>query len=243
MGFKSRAPENPLKDWTFVYVPYCDASIHSGDHRLEYDGAMRWHDGVRQVAAAVGLAKRLFPDPEKLLVAGSSAGGFGTFMAWGIAKSQYRDAPTYVMNDSGVGFWNPERPEVWDVIRAAWNVRFPPQCVKCQGSMALYLYELYQDLDPQVRIGLFTSYRDFLITGWFLDIDPALFEELLLRLTGDLRAAHPDRFARFFIQGDTHTCYEFMLPGGPLYSVRGTSLYEWIGQLVNDDPAWGDVLE
>jgi len=45
------------------------------------------------------------------------------------------------------------------------------------------------------------------------------------------------------VAGESHTTYEFLLPGGPRYAIRGTTLYEWIGQLINEDPAWRDLLE
>ena len=242
-SFKSREADNPLRDWNFVYVPYCDASIHSGNNALEYDGMYHWHWGLRQAAAAVALMKRLFPAPDKVLVAGSSAGGFGTFVGWAIAKSEYRDTKTYVLNDSGCGFWNPDDPETWDLIERTWAVRIPPECARCEGTTPLFLYELYQDLDPQVRIGMFSSYQDWIMTHLFFNMDPAKFQADLVALTGELRAAHPDRYARFLIKGNSHTTYPPLLPAGPHYTVDGVSVYDWIDGLVNDDPDWPDLLE
>lgn len=31
-------PRNPLRDWNFVRVPYCNGSTHMGDNEADYDG-------------------------------------------------------------------------------------------------------------------------------------------------------------------------------------------------------------
>jgi len=241
-GFKSFAEDNPLHDWTFVYVPHCDHSVHSGDNELMENGALRYHHGLRQVGAAVTLMLEFFPQPEKILVAGSSAGGYGTLLGWALVKSQYMDTDTYIMNDSGSGFWNPDDLATWDVIKEAWNFQVPEECVKCSGTVQTYLYELYLEYDPQLRIGMFSSYRDAIISKWFLGLDQDRFEEILLNVTGEIHADYPARFKRFFIKGATHTTYGFV-PPGPNRPIHGTTLFEWIGQLVNEDPAWRDLLE
>jgi hypothetical protein len=153
------------------------------------------------------------------------------------------DVDTYIMNDSGTGFWNPDDPASWEVIKEAWNINIPDDCTKCGGTVQTYLYEVYLDYDPQLRIGLFSSRRDWIISRFFLGMDQDRFEETLLAVTDEIHADYPGRFKRFLVQGMTHTTYEFLLPGGPHRAIRGTTLYDWIGQLVNDDPAWRDLLE
>lgn len=243
ISFKSRWPNNPLKDWNFVYVPYCDNSIHAGDSEtIELDREV-YHHGLRHTAAAAALMKELFPNPDKVLITGVSAGGFGTYMAWPIVKSLYMDTDTYVLSDSGVGFWNPEKPVTWETIQQGWNLRIPSACEKCNGPVQTWLYELYMEYDPQVRIGLFTAYRDFIISRMFLQMSGVDFESMLMDITDQIKAEYPDRFGRFFIDGYTHTTYEFILPEGPRYQVDGVSLFEWIDMMVNDYPQWNDRLE
>jgi len=243
IGFKSFDADNPLHDWTYIYVPHCDHSIHLGDNQLLENGRMSYHHGLKQVGAAVTLMRRFFPNPDKILVAGSSAGGYGTYLAWAMVKSQYLDTDTYIMNDSGTGFWNPDDLASWELIKTAWNLQMPEDCVKCDGPIQTYIYELYLSVDPQLRIGLFSSYRDWIISSWFLGMEQDRFEDFLLTITDEIHADYPGRFKRFFVAGESHTTYEFLLPGGPRYAIRGTTLYEWIGQLINEDPAWRDLLE
>lgn len=243
IGYRNRYPLNPLRDWHFVYVPYCDNSVHLGDSEAMENGKLVYHHGLRHTAAAVALMKKLFPNPDKILVSGASAGGFGTFMAWAIVKSQYMDTDTYVLGDSGVGFFNPDEPETWESIQKAWNVHIPDDCEKCNGSVLTYIYEVFMKYDPQVHIGMFTSYYDGIISHLFLDMERDAFRSLLMKVTNEIKTDYPERFARYFIKGGSHTCYAPLLRGGPKYEVNGLSLYEWIDRLVNDDPAWDDVLE
>jgi hypothetical protein len=243
MGFKNRDPQNPLRDWNFVYVPYCDNSIHSGDADTIEFGRTVHHQGLRHTAAAAALARKLFPHPDKVLVTGSSAGGFGTYIAWPIVKSQYMDVDTYILDDSGDGFWDPGKPDDWETIKAAWNLHFPVECERCKGTIQTFIFELWMDIDPQLRVGMFSSWHDFIISRMFLRMDSEVFGDILNNVTSQIAYDYPGRFGRFIIRGSTHTCYEFILPGGANYPVDGVSLYEWIGQLVNDSPAWRSHIE
>ncbi|MCL4235925.1 MAG: hypothetical protein KJ042_15550, partial [Deltaproteobacteria bacterium] len=240
IGFKNRHAENPLRDWTIVYVPYCDNSIHAGDGEYPVGNRTVYHHGMRHTAASAALTARLFPNAKKVLVTGSSAGGFGTYIAWPMIKYVYPNAKTYVLPDSGVGFWDPSQPETWETIRTSWNLHIPEECTRCDGPIMTWLYDLYLEIDPQLRIGMFTAWHDGIISGWFLKMNKYAFEGLLRGVTDEIDASHPDRFNRFFIAGDSHTCYELLLPGGANYAVDGVSLYQWIDRLVNDDPAWDE---
>jgi Pectinacetylesterase len=241
-GYISRWAANPLRDWNIVYIPYCDNGLHAGDNEIQGSRGTHYYHGSRHTAAAVALAKELFPHPDKVLVTGISAGGFGTYFAWPIVKSVYMDTDTFILNDSGVGFWNPERPETFELIKEAWNLRIPDDCQRCQeGTVQTWLLEVFMEYDPQLRIGMFTSYRDFVISSLFLGMNGGAFEALTMDVTGQIKQEYPERFSRYFIKGRAHT--SSLLIQGPNYSVDGLSLYEWIGRLVNDDPRWDDVLE
>lgn len=244
IGYRNRKPQNPMRDWTIVYVPYCDNSLHVGDNEIEEGGRTVYYHGLRHATASAAQVKRLYPDAEQILVTGASAGGMGTYVGWPIVKYFYPDARTAVMSDSGVGFWNPNEPDTWETMKEAWNVRIPDNCTRCDGStIQTWLYSLMLDIDPELRIGMFSSWGDKIITGWFLFMDPHEFAGVLRDVTDQIKSEHPDRFARFFISGRSHTCYEFLLPEGADYAVDGQSLYDWIGAEVNMDPLWDDRIE
>ncbi|MCZ7587157.1 MAG: hypothetical protein M5R36_29550 [Deltaproteobacteria bacterium] len=188
------------------------------------------------------------------MVAGSSAGGYGTYYGWLVAKSQYMDSDTYIFNDSGTGFWNPDDPTTFQTIKQAWNLSIPEDCVLCTDTVLTSVYDTYLRYDPRVRIGMFTSYYDAFISGLFLGMEREAFRSEIMSVTDEIKQLHPDRFNRFFIDTTTHTSYElewcdvfpgkdFFLEPGPDYQLDGTSLFQWIGYLVDGDPRWRDLLE
>ncbi len=191
--------------------------------------------------------KRLHPTPDRIVLSGSSAGAFGTFMAYPMVRAAYPDTPVYVLNDSGVGFWNPEDVATWEVIKAAWNLRIPELCERCDETTFTYIYETYLANDPLLRIGMFSSYRDSIITGTFLKMDGDAFKELLVEVTGAIREVEPTRFGRFLVAGSTHTTYDaapaVLFPKGGDYRIDGTSLFEWIEALITPGEAVPDLLE
>lgn len=258
ISFKSRDAENPLHDWNIIYVPYCDSSIHSGNNEMMYKSAgateetMHYFWGMRDTIASINVMKKLYPNPDKILVTGSSAGGFGTYLGWAMVKYAFPKTKTYILNDSGVGFWNPDDLATWNIILNSWQIGalIPSECTKCKGTVMTYLYETYMDYDSQVRIGMFSSYKDKIISQWFLKMNQDKFKTVLMDVTGNIKKAYPKRFSRCFINSETHTTYpSTLLPGflfpyseGLNHKINGVSMYDWIGRLVNDDPAFEDDL-
>lgn len=237
----SNQPNNPVAGWNFIWVPYCDGSVHMGDNNADYDNDTQtdhWHWGLRNTSAAVTLMEELVPYPEKILITGCSAGGYGTFIATMLIRLVYPNAKLYVVNDSGPGLFDPDKPDTWQLIKNTWNIEplLPDDCLEC-GDQLIYLYKWMLTRDDDLNIGLFSSYRDEVIGGTYLSMAPAEFEELLMTESGGLRQLFPDTFKRFFINGSSHCISDYE------YEVNRVSILEWIGYLVNDENQWADVLE
>lgn len=239
----SKSSLNPCHDWNVVFIPYCDGSVHSGDNNADYneDGTVdHYHWGIRHVSAAVTLMKELFPNTEKILVTGSSAGGYGTHLAYAVVKSQFPDQEIMIFNDAGPGLFNPKRQDEFEKIKETWGIEqfFPSYCELCDEQF-FYIYDYYLARVPDLRIGLYSSYGDLTIGGVFLNLAADDYKELLLQTSDFIHNNHPDRFNRFFVEGRSHTTYEV----GLTYEVEGTSIYEWIGQMINEDDSWSDKME
>ena len=73
------------------------------------------------------------------------------------------------------------------------------------------------------------------------------YRNLLLEITDRIKEQVPERFARFFIEGNCHTTATFEMDGmtgcGIDRQVDGMGVLEWLGLLVTEDSAWGDRLE
>lgn len=75
-------PKNPFNDWNVIQIPYATADFHTGNGQISYyDKRKRkkvcrfqGEDNLTQILKKV---KELFPEPQQLMIAGESAGGFG----------------------------------------------------------------------------------------------------------------------------------------------------------------------
>jgi hypothetical protein len=240
--FEFNNPANPFRDWNIVYAPYCDGSVFAGDNIPNYGGGTTYHHGQQNLAAAVTLAQREFPDPDLIVVSGSSAGGYGTFSGYATTRVAYPDEEILVLNDSGPGLANLN--EVQDIQDRATNWHFeefyPPSCELCTTQPA-YLSEWAIQRDPTLRVGYFSNLQDGVIRN-FLKLNGPDYEALLRQTTDDIESRNPDRFKRFYIQGEGHTILE--LPG-VFYNteIDGTNFRDWTADFLTDGPNWKDLIE
>ena len=229
----------PLSGWNYIYVPYCDGSVHMGDSEEDSDNngeIDRWYWGLRSTSAAVALMKELHPEPDKILITGNSAGGIGTIIASMVIRLQYPQTSLYVFNKVGPGLLNPKDKKTSRLIKKTWNLNqlYPIDCDNCKDQM-IYLYDWMLDRDDKLKIGLVSSYQD-LVSSAIFKMDPENYEDLLITTTDAIRNKHPGTFKRFFIKGNKHNISNS-------YQVNGISVRKWLEALISDSNVWMDILE
>jgi hypothetical protein len=232
--------ENPVADWNIVYVPYCDGSVFGGDKDFTNPSdtmGTRYHHGQRNFSAALDLALKHFPMPNKVLLAGSSAGGWGTVYHRGLVRSQYPNAELSVFDDAGIGFAvnNPAVADEWGA-----TTHRPPSCMECQTHPHMSYFVRYMLAhDPGTWVGDFSSYGDSVIRLFTFSPDADSFKQQLLTETAISAQAYPDRYKRFFIQGESHTALQSQFHTA---QINGVTVAQWLGKMVNRDPSWSDLL-
>ncbi|WP_224364540.1 pectin acetylesterase-family hydrolase [Hyalangium versicolor] len=121
------------KDWNIVYMPYCTGDVHIGNNTATYvdsTGAnppLVWHhNGYGNTIAMANYAKTQFPNVQKLLVTGYSAGGTATSSSYYFVRKAINPARGYLLNDSGPIFLAPNTTDLsralHDKIRQSWNL-------------------------------------------------------------------------------------------------------------------------
>lgn len=263
---------NPLAGWDIVYVPYCDGSLFAGDAEVDEDGdgaPDRLHHGLHNLSAALTVAHARFRRPRRVVLAGSSGGGFGTILAAYLVRYVYPGVPIDVLNDAGVGVARPGDDAFVDGLIDEFGARglIPADCADCVAGghiTGLVGYQLARD--PLLRVAAISSWYDFVISDVFLDVPPEAFRDALDVETAALRDAHPGRYHRFLYEGAGHTALlgdVTGITGSDLGSVEvpmelfenlGSivieSMYEvsvdevlladWIGRMVGDGD-WADL--
>ena len=232
--------DNPIAKWNYILVPTCDGSFHFGDAAVDYDGdgvPDHFHNGLRQTSAAVSLMKQLFPNSRKILIDGSSNGGYGTFGATPIVRLAFPDAQLYVLDDSGPGLFRPEEPALWPVLVKTWNLAsmLPPDCAQCQNQL-VYLFDWMLDHDTQLKIGMYSSYQDAVVSQ-VVGMSGPENEQLLRTATSQIHQNHPETFKRYFIKGDSHCIADYY------NRVNGVTVWMWLDAFIHDRPSWNDILE
>lgn len=233
--------DNPFKDWDIVYVPYCDGSVFIGDRIVDYGGERTFHHGLRNLSVGVDAMLDNFPNPDRIVVAGSSAGGYGTYSGYGVSRVAYPGTPITRFNDSGPGVQNPDatqdvqdRIENWDFARL-----IPDSCTECDTQYS-YITLWAMERDKDLRTALYSYQQDGVIS-FFLAMSGDDYQQLLLDTTDDLQARADGRYQRFMPQGGGHT----VLLSAEFYDqeVDGVKIREWTEAFLADSAGWTDIVE
>ncbi len=204
--------DNPLRNFDVAYAPYCDGSLFSGDADLDDDGdgtIDRYHRGLANLSATLNVAAERFPDPPRVVLAGSSGGAYGTVLGAILVRAVYPDAEVVVLADSGTGVarGTSDPTYVQDLLTEQGSIGFIPEaCPDCldDGNVTRVI-DWWFAQDDNVRVGVFSSWYDAVIGDVFLQLPPATFRDELASATAALHDAWPDRYRRFLIDGRMHT--------------------------------------
>lgn len=233
--------DNPVRGWNQVYIPYCDGGLHASDVDSEYefdDGAIRPQRGLHNLSAALDVAVRNFPNPQRILLTGQSGGGYGTTFALPLVRHLYPGVPIEVVNDSGVGVGRPGEPGFIRMLQDDWNQTafIPASCPDClgeDGHLTNYLnWQMAQD--PNLRRSMLSSKGDFVIASTFLQIGPAAHEAALVQELAKMEAAQPDRFRSWVTNGTTHT----YIQRDPNQTAGGVRAIDFIAAQINGTDDW-----
>jgi hypothetical protein len=248
-----------IQDATVVFVPYCTGDVHGGDRVMTYVSlvpgfpSITWHHvGHANVLAFLKRLAPTFPHPAKLVVAGSSGGGFGTLANYTTFRAAWPDARSYLVDDSGP-------PLIGDAIpvltRAAWygswnlGASLGSFCPECPEDLSAGVTEIVARY-PQDRIALLSHLQDGVIRGFFGTITLTPFPtitpmaadefEAQLRLLGTTRMDPATANAKyFFTAGDGHPTLE----DPTVITTPPPGLPAWIELMLSDSPDWASASD
>lgn len=228
---------NPIRDLNWVFVPYCTGDLHAGDKVTTYMalGQTRevHHVGAANVRAFLRRLVPTFSDADRVLVSGSSAGGYGAQMNFHQFVDGFRQAEVHVLNDSGPLVQPVERLVAWDT---AWSLQTPAGCANCNRSLPTWHDHLVTTY-PDSRFGLLTYDADQTIHVYFGYPVGDSFQQALASFLDDHVAPAPNAQV-FALAGTQH-----VLLGGltTIAAPDGTTLSEWTTQWLEGDADWDSV--
>lgn len=118
--FDLNDPDNPFRDWSFVYVPYCTGDLHLGDNVNEYsDDVTVNHKGFVNASAAYATLLEEFGGAAEVFVTGSSAGGVPSPFFGALVADDLPDAQVTVLADASGAY--PSSPPINAAIGSLWG--------------------------------------------------------------------------------------------------------------------------
>ncbi|WP_338760507.1 pectin acetylesterase-family hydrolase [Bernardetia sp. ABR2-2B] len=234
--------QNPTANYNVGYVPYCDGSSMMGDNEVDSDGDGvndRFFKGIQNLSASFDVIFKKYPSPNKIVLAGNSAGGFAVHAALPLVRKLYPNTKIEIINDSGLGILDTGGMET---LIEYWNASafFPASCTECIGTDGnLTDYHKYQlNQDPNIRLAYISSKRDStfaaITTG-----GAAAFETQLLEATSELNTAFPNRFGSLIADGNDHT---FLLRRFD-FEIGGVTVKDWLSQMLNEEESWESLSD
>jgi hypothetical protein len=244
--------ENPVRDWNFVFVPYCTGDVHAGTRtNVLVEGI----DGPQQFVGRLNMEAFLqrlvptFPNVERVLLTGESAGGFGSAANALLVQRAFDTVPVHLIDDSGPpmsgAYLAPCLQQKW---RDTWGLA-ASMLADCGAhcpdpddfvfDFALYVARVYADRSS----GLIETIHDEIIAGFFgaglngctgipliTPLPADQFEQGLLELRESLR--DEPNFGTYYLPGTTHT----WIGSDRFYtaSVGDASLRDWFADVVQD---------
>ena len=252
---------NPFHDWNFLVITYSTGDMHLGDAELTYkpeadapedppaeneDQVLHFH-GRKNFLSAMETCRAFFPDPDRLLIAGDSAGAFAVpAVAEEIADAFYpRVSDITLLSDSAqlyYGRWRHVLKKVWNTEKTRWK--------DVNGSnLALEWYRaLYKRNGKRFRCLYAGSTRDYLLSAFYSDMHykeyrtdaslQDLYFRQMRRMVRDLKELDPDmgifvydfRHPSLAGGGTIHTAVR--QPAFFLKSSSGVSMAQWLSQAV-----------
>lgn len=233
--FDRTAADNPFKDYSMVYVPYCTGDIHAGDNTVMYAGKAAKHSGSKNVAAYLQRVVPTFPNADRVILSGASAGGFGAAFNWWQTQEAFGKIRVDMLDDSGTPMPASIPIAAETEWRKQWNLAatFPPGCTDCAQHLDAIL-PFYAKLYPDHRGALMSYTKDSVLPTFFGITQDKFAMGLEEQATTQF---DPSPNLRYFI----YTGSGHVLWSNPSLTTKGVTMREFVTKMVTDDPTWNSV--
>lgn len=231
---------NPLRDWSFVFVPYCTGDVHSGSNTATYSDPDTGepyriqHRGADNFRVILEWMRANFVAPDAIVVTGSSAGAYGAATNYATIREAFPNGRALMLGDAGQGVTPADFVERRN---ANWNYRLPTNVFGADGAVTSDedLVALLAAHYPNDRFAQYTTAHDITQSSFYalMGVSNAC-RAWTQKMSSDLtRRQATANFRSYLADGQTHTILRSPL----FYSERsgGRPFAEWFAALINED--------
>ena len=255
--FDTTRADNPVRDWSMVYIPYCSGDIHTGSTTKTYFNAGNpflpaqyeiTHRGFDNFMAVLAWMRSELPKPSQILVTGVSAGGYGATANFPWIERSYGPARAALLADASQGVTT-EAFDTGPVGRNSWNPQLAPWVFGEAPTMlpGNQLMRAVAQAHPRSKVAQFTTALDEVQIGFYGLMkqfygpggscpNPAIDwnHQMLAALTAD--AGLPN-FRHYLAAGAYHT----LLRDDNYYdeASAGVPFAGWLGQMLANQGGTG----
>jgi glucans biosynthesis protein C len=244
--FNFEHPENPVKDYDFLFVAYCSGDLHTGSMTQTFIdplGAQLTMDfqGARNTHIVLDWMAENYAEVDELIITGSSAGAIGSIFWASQIIELYPEARAVQIGDGYVGV-APEGwigPEIWGSAENLPSAIAPALQATADYEYVPQLYLANAKAHPEVTFAQYSDAGDvfqiayYNVGGGVLSQFPDLFWESLVTISDSV-----DNFASYVAAGVLHTAFA----DDRFYQIEtnGVRLVDWF-TLLRDHEVVPDV--
>lgn len=251
--FNIKNPDNPFKDWNFVFIPYCTGDIHWGSTSKTYPGYYGdgnytiHHRGFDNFLVVLKWITENFKNPHKIFVTGSSAGSYGALMGFPYIQEAYPKSMASMLGDAGFGVvteeFHNDQIHNWGFVQnlPAWIPGFERPF---SDYPIAEMYKMIAQYYPHRKIGQFTNAWDA-TQAFFYNVminiyNPAQWENFMpvwcdwheqMLENADLAAEAPN-YRYYIAAGTAHTILAY--PEFYEEDSAGVPFVDWIKAMVEN---------
>ena len=245
-------PFNPFDDWNFIIITYATGDFHVGGNDFKYisesgEEKIIHFNGLKNFEAGMSRGKEFFDSPEKLLIAGDSAGAFAVpALTPRILENYYPDClDITLLSDSAqllYSDWKKTAKDIWGAPNDIYSA------LSSENITLDWYKRLYAEYGGRLTYLYASSTRDYLLSAYYNDVinhkyksEPLIqdeFHKKMREMLGQLKDI-TSRFGLFIYRwpalqmpsGTVHTCVRHKR--FYLKNLSGISMADWLMNAVN----------
>jgi hypothetical protein len=246
---------NPFREWNLVYIPMCTGDMNTGATPHGYGGAPQM--GVLNFREYLARLAPTFAHVQRVVLAGSSSGGFGALWNWLDTQEAFADIPVDLISDSAPPLGTEVLPACAQRRLAEqlnWRASVHAACTDCDlrsGQIVAPYLQTVLGRATHSRIAFLSYDEDATFKtffGYLLDdckhlddlfpppFPDGKYPKALQKLVTDL-SGH-ENVAFFIASGSEHTFLDTSFD----VSSQGVELSDWLRAFIEGGPGFKNVV-